>query len=399
MAHALLSPSSASRWLNCTPSARLEAKYPDKGSTAAAEGTLAHFYGELMISERLGLPADVLPAVRTKQYKNEVAKVKADKLYLPEMDGYCEDYALFVIERYSEAQSHTRDALIFLEQKLDLTGWIPEGFGTSDVVIIADGVMEIVDLKYGKGVNVSAEENKQMMLYALGAVEKFGFLYDIRTVRMTIYQPRIDNYSSADIEVYDLLQWAEGELKTKAALAHKGEGEYLPGKHCQFCKAKAVCKALADYNMELARHEFKKPDLMGDEDVVEVLERAAMFKNWIGAVETHALEEAVKNGKKWPGYKVVEGRSNRKYTNEETVLKVLVENAHWDEAKIVEPKALLPITKLEKVIGKADMQTWVADYLIKPTGKPALVPVTDKRPEMNTAEAAMADFACVDTEE
>lgn len=398
MAHALLSPSAASRWLNCTPSARLEQQYPDKAGVAAAEGTLAHRYAELLISEKLGLPADLVPKERTQRFNKELAAVKADKLYQPEMDGYVEDYAVFVLERYAEAQARTSDALIFLEQKLDLTKWVPEGFGTSDVVIIADGMMEIIDYKHGKGVPVDATENRQMMLYALGATEKFGFLYNIDRVRMTIHQPRIDNYSLYEMDVADLLLWSETELAPKAQQAWDGEGEFVPGKHCQFCKAKATCRALADYHMELARHEFKKPDLLGDEEITEVLERASMFKNWLGAVEDYALEEAVKNGKKWPGYKVVEGRSVRKYTDEKAIVSKLTGEGLY-MMDVVTTTDLLPISKLEKVITKADFGEYVAPYVVKPAGKPTLVPATDKRPELNTAEAAAADFACVDTDE
>lgn len=391
MAHAILSPSAASRWLNCTKSARLEQEFPDKGSTAAAEGTLAHHYGELIIRNRMGWPEEVLPKVREKQFKQAVDKVKADKLYNTEMDGYCEDYAVFVMERLAEAQAKTSDAMLFLEQKLDLTKWVPEGFGTSDCCIIADGVMETIDLKYGKGVPVDAVLNKQMMLYALGALESFGFLYDIHTVRMTIYQPRIDNISTWEIEVADLMEWADGELTEKARLAFDGAGDFLPGKHCQFCKAKPKCRALHDYNMELAKHEFKKPDLLADEDIAEVLNRVDLFKNWLKAVEEHALEEAVKNNKLWPGYKVVEGRSVRKYTDEKAVLKQL-EGKGFALKVITEPVSILSISKLEKTIGKDNM-LMIADYVVKPPGKPTLVPVSDKRPQMNTAEAAAADFA------
>ncbi len=393
MAHALLSPSSAARWLACTPSARLEQDFPDRSSQAADEGTLAHSYGELMIRQKLGLPEDVLPAVRTKQEDKLIAEIKAHKLYLPEMDDYCDDYATFVLEQYYDARSRSKDAMIFLEQKLDLTQWVPGGFGTGDCIIIADGVLDITDLKYGRGVKVDAEGNRQMMLYGLGALEKFGFLYDISEVRMTIYQPRIDNYSTFVMTVADLLAWSENELAPRAKLAWDGQGDYAPGKHCQFCKAKAVCSALAEYNLELAKHEFKKPDLLADDDIAGILDRAAMFKNWIGAVEDHALHEAIHNSKKWPGYKIVAGRSNRKYTDEPALLKVLTEKAKLDSSKITKPVSLLPITQLEKAIGKEEFNTWAAGYTVKPPGKPALVPVTDKRPEMNTAEAAQADFA------
>jgi hypothetical protein len=384
-AHAILSPSGAHRWLSCTPSARLEEQFPDKAGEAAEEGTLAHKLGELLLRYKL---KQITKAV----YAKEVKEIETHKLFHHSMHEHADAYAVFVLERYAEAQTHTRDALIYLEHLLNLSDYIPEGFGTGDTVIIADTVMDLIDLKYGKGVLVSAENNKQLKLYALGALRDFDFLYDIKTVRMTIFQPRIDNYSTWEIEVEELRRWAEEELKPRAEMAFKGEGEFNPGSHCQFCKAKAVCKANAEYNLQLAKHDFADPNLLEDDDISNILTRAAEFKNWLGAVEDYALDEAVNNGKKWPGFKLVEGRSNRQYVNEDKVAGTLMA-AGFARDLIYKKPSLLGITDMEKAIGKKGFGEYLKDLVIKPAGKPTLVPQTDKRPEYNSAEAAKADFA------
>lgn len=382
-AHALLSPSGAERWLNCTPSARLEQEFPDSSGDAAKEGTLAHSLGELLIKYKLNL-------VSKQKYQQELKKIEENRFYDNSMLEYCDNYATHVLECYAEAKVKTPDALIFLEQRLNLTEYVPEGFGTGDAIIIADGMLDLDDFKYGKGVPVSAVNNKQMMLYALGALREFAHIYDIQRVRMTIYQPRIDNISTWELSVEDLLAWAEQELKPKAALAFDGAGEYQPGLHCRFCKAKALCKANADYNLELANYDFKVPALLNDNEVADILSRVDHFKQWANAVEEHALTEAVNNGKKWPGYKLVEGRSNRKYTSEKDVAnKLLAEGIAED---IIYTKSIQGITALEKALGKATFNTYLADLIVKPVGKPALVPETDKRPELCSLESAQQDF-------
>lgn len=383
MSHAVLSPSSAERWLNCTPSARLEEGFPGTTSVFAEEGTLAHSLGELLIREKAGW-------IKKKDFKKAFDAIQADELYNESMLEYADEYATHVIECFSEAQSHTRDALLFLEMRLNMTDFVPEGFGTGDAVIIADGVMHINDLKYGKGVPVSSENNKQMMLYSLGALREFDFLYDIHTVRMTIYQPRIGNISTWEISVEDLMKWAEDDLKPRAALAFEGKGEYAPGKHCQFCKAKAVCKALADHNLGIAKYEFKQSDLLADGEVSDILSRAKFIADWLSAVEDYALQQAVEAGKKWPGYKVVEGRSNRKYADETKVAEVLVSKDFKEED--IFKKKLLGITEMEKHVGKKDFNVLLSDLIIKPPGKPTLVPESDKRPEYNSVENAVKDF-------
>lgn len=390
MSHAILSPSSASRWLACTKSARLELQFPDNAGAAASEGTLAHAIGELILRYKTKL-------IKKPAYLKELEALQADKQYEDAMLGHAEDYATFVLEHFAEAQSHTKDALLFLEQRLNLTDYVPEGFGTGDAVIIADTVMEIIDLKYGKGVPVSALNNKQMMLYALGAIREYDFAYDIQMVRMTIYQPRLDNFSTFEMKANDLKAWAVNELAPLAALAFAGEGEFLPGGHCRFCKARAVCKANADYNMELAVHEFKPGPLLTDEDIADILTRADQFTKWINAVEEHALFEAVNNGKQWPGHKLVEGRSNRTYTDENLVAQTLIKTG-IDESHIYNKK-LVGITAMEKFLGKADFNTYLAGLIMKPPGKPTLVAESDKRPPYNSNEAAKLEFAGAELED
>lgn len=382
--HAILSPSSASRWLACTPSARLEEGFPDKTSSAASEGTLAHALGELMISLKTG-------RISSEQYEKSMTGIKADSQYEPGMFEYMDLYSDYVVEQYNGALAHTKDAQLFLEQRLNMTDYVPEGFGTGDVVIIADGCMDIIDLKYGKGVPVSAEQNKQMMLYTLGALREFDFLYDLALVRMTIYQPRLDSISTYELSTSELREWAETTLKPLAALAFEGKGEFEVGPHCRFCRAKAVCKAHAEYNLQLAQYDFKDGRLLDDAEISDILSRADMFTKWISAVEEHALAEAI-NGKKWPGWKLVEGRSNRTYSDQKAVEEKLIAEG-LDAEKIYAPKTLLGITAMEKAIGKAAFNTYLSTLIIKPAGKPTLAPESDKRPEFSSVESAVSDFA------
>jgi len=340
MAHALLSPSSAHRWLTCTPSARLEEQLPDRAGEAAAEGTLAHRLAEIQLGLQLGRFA-------AKMFRGELDEIYDNPMYGESMQEYVDDYVTYVLELYSEAQKRSIDADIFLEHRIDLTSWVPEGFGTGDCVIIADGIMDVVDLKYGKGVAVSAADNKQMKMYALGALNAFDHLYDITTIRTTIYQPRMGNIA---------------------------QHEYSRD---------------VDLNLQLARYEFQQPAQLSDEEIADVLSRAEMFSQWIKAVEEHALAEAI-NGKRWPGYKLVEGRSVRTIANEEAVVQELTK-AGFDDSQIYNRK-LQGITAFEKLLGKMTFSSMIGPYVVKPPGKPTLVPATDKRPEYHSSEAAAADF-------
>lgn len=396
--HAILSPSGASRWLACTPSARLELQFPDNAGAAASEGTLAHSLGELLLRKATGgfkLSFDA--KTNNKEYAKLLAAIKADKQYDASMQEHAEGYATYVLEQFAQAQTHTKDAVLKLEQKLDLTEFVPEGFGTGDSIIIADKWLTIIDLKYGKGVPVSATQNRQMMLYALGALMEFEHLYDIANVRMTIYQPRLDSISTYEMAVVDLKAWAETELKPRAKLAFDGNGEFQPGTHCRFCKARGLCKANAAYNLEIAKHEFKEPVLLDDHAITDILNRADQFVKWLKGVTDYALAEATVNGKKWPDYKLVEGRSNRAFVDETKVAEKLIESG-LDESAIY-TKKLLTITALESLLTKAVFQTTLDGLIIKPPGKPALVPASDKRPELNSVSAAVNDFALVELDD
>lgn len=377
MAHALLSASGASRWMACTPSARLEQNFENKTSQYAEEGTLAHELGELKLRKEL-------EGLSTRSFNSKVKKIQENELYTADMPDYVDMYVETCLERVSEAKAKTPDALFKIEQRLDFSEWVPEGFGTGDFVIIADGTMEVCDLKYGKGVPVSADNNKQMMLYALGAISEFSFLYDIEKVRMTIIQPRLDNISTFEVTVEDLVKWAEEYVRPRAELAIKGEGEFCAGDHCRFCRAKSVCKARTEKNLELAKYDFQKPNTLDNNDIAYILSKVDELVNWAGDVKEYALEQALQ-GEEFDGYKVVEGRSNRKWSSEDDVAKVLIGQGFQEN--IIYTKKLDGISKIESSIGKKEVQRLLGDYIVKPVGKPTLVPITDKRDPYNPAKA------------
>ena len=381
--HALLGPSSAAMWMACPPSARLGEKIKDTGSEYAAEGTLAHHVGELLLREKW----------ENMDISVDIAAAQTDPLYSASMLEYMKAYADFVEERMAEAKAQCSDPHIFIEQQVAFAEYAPEGFGTSDVVIITDGQMEVVDLKYGAGIPVSAEGNPQMRIYGLGAYLAWCWAYDIQRVRMTIYQPRLDSISSDTMTVTDLLEWAEKELKPKAKLAWEGKGDFNPGeKQCKWCKAAATCRARAEYQMELAKHDFAPPPTLDESEIADILTRLPEFKAWVKQLEEYAQDAAVNHGVHFPGYKVVEGRSNRKYTNEDAIADQLI-RAGFSSAAIYKPKELLGITAMEKLVGKKKFGELAGKYIIKPEGAPTLVPLSDKRPELNTAAKAAEDFA------
>ena len=384
MSHALLSPSSATRWLACTPSARLEQRFPDRSSGAAAEGTLAHALADLALSKMAG-------SISLLQYTDRVRPLLTSKYYCEEMRDHVAAFVLFIQERYSAAQAITEDARLFTETRLDLTQWVPEGFGTGDVIIIADGVLEIIDLKYGKGVPVDAFENKQMMLYALGAYYLYSLSFGIEQVRMTIYQPRLDSVTTYELTTDELLHWADETLTPRAAMAFKGEGVFQPGAHCRFCKAAGVCKANADFNLETVRHDFADHTTLSDEEISQILQRADLFTKWLSAVTEHAYAAAL-DGKQWPDMKLVEGRSNRKIADELRAAEAL-KAAGVAEAEYLQPAKLETITALEKNIGKIRFAEILSGLILKPEGAPTLVPASDKRPAFNSVASAAADFS------
>ena len=371
MAHAILSASASKRWLSCPPSARLERKFPDKAGEAAREGTLAHALAEAQIRHYLGEITDEEEALR-------IETIRDNPLYTKEMGEHVEEYVDLCIEKINEAHG---TALV--EERLDFSRWVKHGFGTGDMIIIGNDVLEIVDLKYGKGVPVSAEGNTQMQLYALGAIEQYGCIYDFDHVRMSIYQPRCDGLSTQLMSVGDLLAWGE-QIKPIADLAYAGKGEFRAGDHCRFCKAAPQCKALSEYNMEIAKLEFQNADLLTDDEVSFVLARVDGLVRYAEKIKTWALGEAL-NGHKWPGFKVVEGRSNRRITDEAKAARLLHKAGYGDDV-IYKPVEMQTITNLEKLITKKKFTMLLGGVVEKPPGKPTLVPEDDKRPEYNPAK-------------
>jgi hypothetical protein len=296
-----------------------------------------------------------------------------------EMAECTDEYAQFVMECLAAAKASCKDPLIMIEQQLDFSKWVPGGFGTGDCLIVADDTLTVIDYKNGLGVLVDAEKNPQMMCYALGALNLFDGIYDIHQVSMTIFQPRRDNVSTCTMSKEKLLQWAETVLKPAAELAAKGEGEYKAGDHCRFCKIKATCRKRAEYNLELAQYDFAVPSTLQDEEIEAVLAKADDLVNWAGDVKDYALQQAL-SGKQWAGWKLVEGRSNRRYVSEDAVA-AKVEEAGFDPYE----KKLLGITAMTKQLGKKRFEELLSDLVEKPQGKPVLVPESDKRPAMHTA--------------
>lgn len=379
--HALLSPSAAHRWMNCAAAPRLEADAPDKDSSYAQEGTLAHAYCAKKLKSFMGLP--------TNAEEKEIAELN-ETYHTGEMDEYTDTYKTIVLEKFNAARMLTKDAQLLIETRLDFSDYVPEAFGTSDATIIADGCMEIIDFKYGKGVKVSAVDNPQMMIYALGAYVANSFEYNINRVRMTIVQPRIDNLSEFEMSVADLLAWAENELKPKAAAAYADNAEQTPGEWCQFCKVKCSCKALANRCATIA-NENPNPGLITPEKMAtDILPWLSIIKAWCTSVEEYALQQAL-SGVAYPGFKLVEGRSVRKITDSEAVAGLL-DKEGYDQSEYMKPATLCGISDLEKLVGKKRFSALCADYITKPQGKPTLVPDEDKRPAYNAASDDFNDI-------
>ena len=365
-AHAILSASSSHRWLNCPPSARLCETYEDKGSDYAAEGTDAHCLCEYKLRKALGMGA-VDPSEHLTWYSEE-------------MEDCANGYAAYILELVEAAKETCTDPVVLIEQRVDFSRWVEQGFGTSDAIIIADGTLRVIDYKHGLGVLVEADNNPQMMCYALGALELFDAIYDIDSVAMTVYQPRRQNVSTFEMPKDDLYRWAEEVLKPTAELAFAGDGNFQCGEWCGFCKAKHTCRARAEANLLLAQHDFKLPPLLEDTEIEVILYRVDELVAWASDIKEYALQQAI-SGKGWHGFKLVEGRSNRRYTNEAAVIQA-VTDAGFDPYE----RKLLGITSMQKLLGKARFEELLSPYIEKPQGKPTLVPESDKRPTMNTAK-------------
>lgn len=371
--HAILSASASHRWLNCPPSVRLTERIPDNGSIYAAEGSEAHALCEYKLRQLLGMEAQnpLDTPVGLQHYDNT-------------MEDAATGYAAFVLELLEEIRKSCPDPIVMVEQRLDFSRWVKDGFGTGDAVIVADGTLHVIDFKYGTGVPVSAEGNSQMRLYALGAVDMFGELYDIDTVVMTIYQPRLSSISTDTISKNDLLDWAETALRPLADLAYKGEGDLNAGSWCRFCKLRSTCRKRAEANLAVAQHDFKLPPTLSDEEIAVILDKLDDLTGWAGDIKEYALNAALL-GKHFDGWKLVEGRSNRRYTDEAAVAQIVSDTGHDP----YEHK-LLGITAMEKLLGKKQFAVLLSNLVERPQGKPVLVPTSDKRPEMANAKN---DFA------
>ena len=365
--HAVLSASGSHRWLNCTPSARLELEFENTGSEAAREGTAAHALCEHKLKRALHMRS-----------RRPVSDYDSD-----EMEECTDAYVDFVMEQYEAAKQVCKDPVVLIEQRLDFSCYVPDGFGTGDCLIISDDRLHIIDFKYGMGVLVEAENNPQMKLYALGALALYDALYDIREVSMTIFQSRRESVSTWTIPVEDLKAWAENELKPRAKMAYDGEGEYLPGEWCTFCRAAVRCRARAEEKLKLAQTEFRMPPLLTDAEIEDILAVLPDLTKWANEITTYALDAALNHGKEWNGFKVVEGRSVRKYRDEAAVAEAAKEAGYKD----IYRQSLIPLTEMQRLMGKDRFEAILGGLITKAPGKPTLVPKSDRRPAMNVSNA------------
>ena len=368
--HALLSPSAAHRWMNCPPSACLEREFPSSSSEVAAEGTAAHALCEHKLRKLLKL--------RSKRPHSDFED--------DEMDRCSDDYVSFVQEQMGEIPS----PMVLVEQRLDLTRYVPEAFGTADCIIVGGDRLHIVDFKYGMGVLVEAEHNPQMMLYALGALELLDGIYDIQKISVSIFQPRRENVCTWSLPKEELLRWARDDLVEKARLAYAGEGEYCAGEWCTFCRASVRCRARAEEKLRLAKEEFKYPPLITDEEIEDVLGEIPELIKWANAILAYATDAAVNHGKVWMGFKIVEGRSVRRYKDEDVVAREAESAGDTD----IFDKKLISLTQMERLMGKKAFTDILDGLIEKPPGKPTLVPISDKRPAIHTG-SAQSEFTAI----
>ena len=380
MAHALLSASGAHRWIACTPSAKLEEQFPDSTSTYAEEGTLAHELCEIKVNK-------ALLGMSTKAYNSALKKIKGNDLYQTEMDKYTEEYLEYIQEK---VHSFEYPPTIIVEKKVDFSDYVPEGFGTADCIILADGELHIVDFKYGKGVEVFADYNPQMMLYALGAYLEYSFLFQIDAIKMTIVQPRLNNISEFSIGVNELLEWADSTVRPKAQMAWNGEGDFVAGEHCKFCRAKALCRERARKNLEAEKFELKEGPLLSLDEIGEALKKAIDLAKWAEDLKEYALAESLK-GNDIPGWKAVEGRGNRNFTDNDLAIKKLKEAGIAEE--LLYERKQYTLAQIEKMVGTKEFKKIVGDLVVKNPGKPTLVVNTDKREKITNKVTAAEDFA------
>lgn len=380
--HALLSASGAHRWLACPPSVRFEEHLEEPPSTGDAEtGTLAHSIAETRLSFMLGI-------TDKRKHNSALKQLRENPLYSPIMDEYLDTYIDYVLEAVNQAKTISPDPAIMLEMRLDFSRWVPDGFGTGDVVIVSDGRVDVIDLKYGKGVPVDAHGNPQLRLYGLGAFNELDMLYDIQEVWMHIVQPRLESITTETLTAGQLLQWANDEVVPKAKLAIEGKGEMVSGDHCRWCRAKNICRKRAFDQLELARYAFRDAKELTDDEIAEIIGKAEKLAKWAEEVKKYARSQAIEHGKQWPGWKLIPGKSNRIITDETAAMELL-ELEGYPRAQTCE---LRGIGALEELVGKKKLPEVLGALLIKPEGTPALVPESDKRPALNAVAQAQKIF-------
>nr|DAY11136.1 MAG TPA: Protein of unknown function (DUF2800) [Caudoviricetes sp.] len=383
MAHALLGPSSAARWIACPPSVKLCEQFEDVESEYAKEGSLAHEIAELKVRKLID------PGLTSRKFTAAMKKLKEKELYQEEMQGYTDEYVEFIQE---QMYSYPTTPHIAVEQKVDFSEYVPDGFGTADCILIANDTLHIIDFKYGKGVPVSVENNAQLLLYALGAYLAYEMIYPIEHIKMSIVQPRLANIDTWECSLDYLLEFAK-IAQEKATMALKGEGDFNCGKHCKFCKAKAICKERANVNLELAKYEFKAADQLTLEEIGEILEKAKDLAKWAEDLKEYALSESLK-GNEVPGWKAVNGRGSRSFKNTDEAIKVLVDNGIAEE--LLYERKYLTLAQIEKTVGKKEFNSLVGDLIVMNVGKPTLVEASDKREAITNRIKAEDEFSVVD---
>lgn len=382
--HAKLSASGSSRWLACTPSPRLESRIVDKGSDYAREGTLAHEFADLYLNHFLA------GTLESPEHLKGKSQLEQNEFFSGSMHGYVEEYTDYVLGRWSHYLGNHESPQIHIEQRLNFSEYVPKGFGTGDVTIVGGSHLELIDLKYGQGVKVDAVRNSQLMLYGLGALYEFDLEYEIKTVTLTIVQPRLNSISSWEVSADDLRAWGENYVLPRAKDAFEGVGETVAGSHCRFCKAKSTCRAYHEMSLSLARQEFAfaDPDTMSEEELLEVYKLMPTLSDWAKTVNDYMYAQA-KDGNPPKGYKLVAKRGRRQWSDKEAVAAALSANGY--EQETTHSTKLKGIGDISSLMSKDDFEQMLGEFVIKPQGAPILVPESDKRPALG-AEDALADF-------
>jgi len=371
--HAKLSASGAHRWMKCTASPTLEQKYPDQSSDFALEGTVAHELADIILSHDFGL-------IPENQYTRKLKRWKGHRLYGgAEMDRYVAKYVDYVHEKYGEAAAKSDATFVEIEERLDFSHIVPKGFGTGDGLIVSEETIYVIDLKYGRGVKVDAKDNPQLMLYGVGALKAVELYCEPQEVVLCVFQPRLNHTSEHTISVEELSQWAEQTVKPIAKRAyHNEDTEFSPGPHCRFCKAKHDCRALAEYNLNLAKHDFAPPETLSEQELLEIRDQLDTFETWVKAVRSHFMQAAL-SGHKWPGLKLVEGRSRRMWVDEENAIARLNALGYSDEE--IMNRKIKGLTDIESMMSVDHFEEEMKPFVAKNPGKPKLVSEDDPRPE------------------